>query len=89
MDALDVAARNQGQSVQKTNAWIVRLEATTRKLGFANDQTREAATKLIRSGDTQTQATKDLALAEDLARAKHIDLGEAAGALDGDSALVP
>lgn len=46
--------------------------------GFENDQLKEAFTTIFRTTDDVSRSLRDLATAADLARAKHLDLNQAA-----------
>ena len=75
--ALSTAIKATGQSVRATAGALSAAEASGRKLGFSNNDSRAALTKLeFASKDTKTAVT-DLGVAENLARARHIDLGTA------------
>jgi phage-related protein len=75
--ALDTALQNTGQSLDKTKSALEAAEAASRKLGFADNDTRDSLARLeMVTGNTKA-AISDLALAEDIARAKGVDLESA------------
>jgi hypothetical protein len=75
--ALDQALKNTHQSVKAMTPALEAAETASRKLGFADDDTRAALAKLeTATGDTK-KAVVDLGLAEDIARFKHVDLDAA------------
>lgn len=79
--SLDAALRNTHQSLDAMAPALDKAEASSRRLGFADDETRTALARLeIASGSTKAAIT-DLGVAEDLSRAKHIDLANATTAL--------
>src|SRR5207247_544377 len=81
--ALDTALKNTGQSLAAMKGPLEDAEAASRKLGFTDDDTRAALAKLeTATGDTG-KSIKDLALAEDIARFKHVDLDAATKMLTG------
>src|SRR6266511_4248978 len=76
-EALDQALRRTHQSVSVMTPALEKAEAASRKLGFSDDDTRAALSKLeIATGSTK-QSIKELSTAEDIARFKHIDLEQA------------
>jgi len=81
MGKLAAACEAQGLDFTKLKPAIDQAEASMRQLGFTNSDTRESLTLLIATGESMTKATKDMALAADLARFKDIDLGTATEAL--------
>jgi hypothetical protein len=75
--SLDTALRNTHQSLKAMTPALQAAEAASRKLGFADDDTRAALAKLeTATGDTK-KSIIDLGLAEDIARFKHVDLDAA------------
>lgn len=78
---LDVAMRNAGPAADGLKSKVDALEASGRRLGFTNADTRESITELVQAGDNATKTTKDLALAQDYARIKNISLASAATAV--------
>ncbi len=76
-DKLTVALKNQGIQMTATSPAILRLEASSRQLGFTNADVRESFQKLIQAGKGVAGSTRELGTAQDLARAKNISLGDA------------
>jgi hypothetical protein len=74
---LDQAFKNAGVSADKMRGFVDRTEASQRKLGFTNSDTRDALTKFVTAGDNTSAALKDLGLASDYARFKGISLADA------------
>jgi hypothetical protein len=75
--ALDTALKNTGQALAAVTGPLKRAEAASRKLGFADDESRASLAKLeVATGSTR-KAIKDLALAEDISRFKKISLDAA------------
>ncbi len=76
--ALNTALKNTHQSVAAMTPALSAAEDGARKLGFADDLSREALAKLeVATGSTKA-AVSDLGVAEDIARFKHVDLTAAA-----------
>src|SRR5439155_11022187 len=80
-DKLSQAFKNQKSTLSGLSPVVIALEAKQRQLGFTNNDTREALTKLIQSGKDWKSAAGEMSVASDLARAKHVDLGTATTAL--------
>jgi hypothetical protein len=80
-DKLTVAFKNQKIAMDATSPAVLKLEASSRKLGFANDDTRASLTKLITAGQSYGEAAREMGVAQDLARVKGIGLGDAVTAL--------
>lgn len=82
-EALNTALTNTHQSVAAMSPALEEAEAASRKLGFTDDESRVALAKLeTATGDTG-KSIKDLALAEDIARLKHVGLDVATKLLTG------
>jgi hypothetical protein len=81
--ALDTALQRTHQSLKAMTPALEAASAAGRKLGFTDDETRTSLAKLeIATGSTKKSIT-DLALAEDIARLKHVDLDTATKMLTG------
>lgn len=78
---LDRAFQNSGLSAQRYSRQVEQVEKSGRQLGFTNIETLNSFTKLIQSGESVTQATRDMGLAQDYARSTGRDLETATGAL--------
>jgi phage-related protein len=78
---LNAAFKAQGTAMRENSDQVQSLEAAGRKLGFADDEVRDGLTKLTQAGKTWKQSTSEIAVAQDLARAKGISLGEATAGL--------
>jgi hypothetical protein len=79
--ALDQALKNTHQSVQAMTGPLEEAEAASRKLGFTDNETRSSLAKLeTATGDTK-ESIREMAIAEDLARFKHISLEAATKSL--------
>lgn len=79
--SLELAIRNAGAA---TGDWSVQVDnaiARGQELAFTDTQIREAMTTLVAATGSVTEATGGLALAQDLARLKGIDLATAADAV--------
>jgi hypothetical protein len=83
---LDTALRITHQSVKEMTPSLEEAEHASRKLGFADNETRLALAKLeVATGSTKL-SIKDLAVAEDIARLKKVDLQTATQMLTGSMA---
>lgn len=72
--SLDSTLRRTHQSVSAMRPALEAAMSAGRNLGFASDDSRLALARLeIATGSTKT-AVKDLSIAEDISRVKHIDL---------------
>lgn len=71
---LDAALKATHQSAAAMAPALDDAEAASRRLGFSDDDTRESLSKLEIATGSTTQSVKDLSVAQDLARFKHIDL---------------
>jgi phage-related protein len=74
---LDQAFKQSGESAGKYAGQIDTAEASGRNLGFQNTDLRESLGSLEIATHNHTKAIKDLGVAEDLARFKHIGLADA------------
>ena len=87
--ALDQAIKNTGQSAAAAAPQIDSAQAAARNLGFANSDTTASLTRLEQVTGSTGKSVSDLAIAENVARAKHEDLATAtqsvAGALMGNA----
>jgi len=75
---LNVAVKNAGGNMEDLEPKIDKATASMRKYGFSNDQTKDALGTLTTALKDPKKALADVGLAADLARAKHIDLAQAA-----------
>jgi phage-related protein len=80
---LEQAFKNVGVSADKYAQQIDGAEASSRKLGFAGNETRDALGSLLTATGNVTTSIKDLAIAQDLARFKGVDLESATRLLTG------
>lgn len=76
-DQLAKALDDSGQSAAGVNKKLAPLSKTMEKFGYTNAQVDDSITQFTRSGVKLKDAIKDEAIAADLAKAKHIDLGTA------------
>jgi len=74
---LEVAFHNSGLSAARYTKQIAAQLAAGRKLGFANSEQRTALGSLIVATHDYTKASRDLSVAQDIARFKHVDLNQA------------
>jgi hypothetical protein len=81
--SLDTALRNTHQSLKAMAPALDAAEAASRKLGFADDDTRTALARLETATGNTRKAVLDLGLAEDVARIKHTDLDTATKLITG------
>jgi hypothetical protein len=81
--SLDTALRNTHQSLKAMAPALEAAEAASRKLGFADDDTRIALSKLETATGNTKKSIIDLGLAEDVARLKHTDLDTATKLVTG------
>lgn len=79
---LGQALANTGNASAAQRTEVSKLIEEQAKLGFGTVETANAYASLITATGSQTESTKLLSLAEDLARYKHEDLGTAATVLD-------
>ena len=71
---LEQAFSRAGLQAGKYAKQVSTLESSGRKLGFTDEQTKEALGSLLTATHNMTTASKDLSIAQDIARFKHIDL---------------
>ena len=71
------AFKNAGLSVKPYLGSLERVEKSSRKLGFTDTQVREVLGSLIAASGKYSVAVKDLSVAQDLARFKHLELTDA------------
>lgn len=83
---LEQAFKSAHLSAQRYEPSIVQVEKKSRLLGFTNEEVRTSLGSLITATGNYTQAQKRLAVAEDLARYKHVSLETATKALTMASA---
>ncbi len=76
-DQLSGALDNMHQHVKNLGQAIDPLQSQMEKWGYTNAQVDDGLAKLVRSGDKLTTATKDEALAANIAKGRHIDLAAA------------
>lgn len=74
---LDQAFKNAGLSASKAAGEIDKAEAASRKLGFTDEETKQALGSLITASGSVSASMKDLATAHDLARFKGVGLEDA------------
>ena len=79
---LGVALTNTGNSSDATRLQVSNLVDSQAKLGFSADQVASAYASMITATGSVRESTRLLGMAEDLARFKHIALGDAASILD-------
>lgn len=79
--ALDTALKTTQQSVAGMKPVLDAAEASSRKLGFADNESRAALARLELASKSTKSAISDLSVAEGIARLKHIDLASAANML--------
>lgn len=73
------AVQNTGQAFSTISPAVDEMSARFAKLGFENDAVEEALAKLVQvSGDVKG-SMQEMGLVADFARARHMDLAEAAG----------
>jgi hypothetical protein len=78
---LDTAFKNVGVSVAGSARAVDGMEASGRRLGFTNTQIRDSIGSLVTSTGSLSKSHQELAVAEDLARFKGVDLETATKAL--------
>jgi phage-related protein len=78
---LDSAFKQSGESADKYASQIDKAESSGRALGFTNLDVRDSLGSLEIATKSHTQAIKDLSVAEDIARFKHVDLATASKSL--------
>lgn len=74
---LDVAFKTAKLDAAKYKDQVDKLEASGRKLGFTDEQTKQSLGSLIVATHSMKDASADLSTAQDIARFKNIDLGAA------------
>jgi hypothetical protein len=74
---MDTAFQASGQSAKDFSSQISGAEDSSRKLGFSNIDVRDSLGGLEVATHSGTAAVKDLSVAEDVARFKHIGLSDA------------
>jgi hypothetical protein len=74
---LETAVKNSGGTWDQWSGSVGSAESKAEKLGFTNTNVEESLAKLVPVTHSQKQATDDLALAEDIARGRHMDLESA------------
>jgi hypothetical protein len=79
--ALEQALKRTGQSASAQAPALESAEAASRKLGFANEDTRAALARLELATKSTKQSVSELAVAEDISRLKHLDLASATNML--------
>ena len=75
---LKTAIENAGGSMEELEPKIQTLDGTMRDLGFTNEQTNEALGTMTTALKDPEEAMNAMGVAADLARAKHIELNDAA-----------
>jgi hypothetical protein len=79
--ALELAVKNAGAATGDWTGAIDRAIVAGEALAFSDSQVRESLTTLVAATGDMTRATEGLALAQDLARLKGIDLSTATDAV--------
>jgi predicted nucleic acid-binding Zn-ribbon protein len=74
---LSTALANVGSTLDATAKPFKDAQAAARQLGFEDDQATDSLAKLTAATRNPARALRDLALAEDLARGRNIDLASA------------
>lgn len=74
---LNRAFKNQKIAMTDASDAVEELTQSGIKLGFQDDETRAALTKLIQAGKSYSDSAKEIAVAQDLARASGQSLSEA------------
>ena len=78
---LGIAFRNAGLNAKLYGRQIEELESKSRKLGFTDEEVKTSLGSLITSTHSYVQASKQLGIAQDLARFKSVSLEAATKAL--------
>lgn len=78
---LDAAGKAAGIDMDELDGITKKADASMQNFGHSSSDTDEALRKLVTAGRPAEEMTKDVALAADLAAAKHISLSDAAGML--------
>lgn len=78
---LAVSFRNAGLQIKPYEAQIRKLEATSRRLGFTDEETMQSLGSLITVTHNYRKAVREMAIAQDLARFKGVSLEQATKAL--------
>ena len=78
---LEVAFHNAGKSIGPYEKAIGQLEGRSRRLGFTDEQTKRSLGSLITVTHSYAQSAREVAIAQDLARFKGVDLEQATKAL--------
>lgn len=76
-DMLKNALKDTGQSSEGLDRKLKPLMDQMQKWGYTNDEVNTGLAALVRAGDKVTTATKDMALAADVAKGRNIDLATA------------
>ena len=74
---LDNAFKNAGTNTDKYKSQIAGVDAQLTKYGYSNAETETALARLVQVTGNAQQSLKDMGLAADIARARHIDLNSA------------
>jgi len=74
---LEQAFKNVGLSAIVYKDQVEQAEAASRKLGFTDEDVKDSLGSLLSATRNVSAATRDMAVAQDLARFKHIDLEQA------------
>lgn len=75
---LSVAVKNAGGNMEALEPKISKAQSAMRNYGFSNNDAKDALGTLTTALKSPQDALKDISVAADLARAKHIDLNQAA-----------
>lgn len=75
------AVSNSGAAFSSVGGAVDDMSSRFAKLGFENDQVEAALTRMVTASGSTKTALDNMGLAADLARARHISLEDAAGAL--------
>jgi Zn finger protein HypA/HybF involved in hydrogenase expression len=78
---MDQAFKASGESAKRYSGQIDAAETSSRKLGFSNTDVRQSLGSLEIATKDPAKAFKDLGVAEDIARFKHVGLADASKVL--------
>lgn len=78
---METAFKTAGLSADAFSSQISKAEDSSRNLGFSNIDVRDSLGSLVVATHSGTAAIRDLGIAEDIARFKHIDLASASKTL--------
>jgi hypothetical protein len=75
---LENAVRNSGASMERFRGPIAAADATMERFGFTNAETEDGLARLTTGTGSARKAIVDISLAANIARARHLELGDAA-----------